>query len=422
MSADFGADARREWRNGWPLALSCLAGMAVGSIALYILGPLIAPIEQETGWSRTQITFGVTVSTVTGALLSPVVGMLLDRFGPRRVGLPGAALALGALTLISVFPHNYPLYLLLWFVMSLGAVGVMPTVWATAIASSFDRARGLAMAVALCGSSASALIMPLLSTLVIDTYGWRAAVPIINGIVALVVLPILWWGLHSRADEKRGKAKRADETLPLHEAPVLTGVTNVRDAVLSWQFFKIAGAASLFTAIGIGLVTSMVPVMTSLGFPRTEAAAIAGLVGLASFVGRISTGFLIDRFNSDIVAGTLVLFPVISCLLLLNVDGSVMVASIAVFLLGLSLGAEVDVVAYLAAEKFGTARYGTIFGFINAGWFLATAIGPLLISLSYDMNGNYEQVIKIGIPLFLIVSLLLYTVGKPLPFDEPKQA
>jgi MFS family permease len=417
MSAEFNADARREWRKGWPLALSCLAGMAVGSIALYVLGPLIGPIEQETGWSRTQITFGVTVSTVTGALLSPIVGMLLDRFGPRRVGLPGAALALGTLTLISVFPQNYPLYLLLWFVMSMGGVGVMPTVWTTAIASSFDKARGLAMAVALCGSSASALIMPLLSTLVIDTYGWRAAVPIINGMVALVVLPILWWGLHSRADEKR-----TDETLPLHEAPVLTGVTNVRDAVFSWQFFKIAGAASLFTAIGIGLVTSMVPVMTSLGFPRTEAAAIAGLVGLASFIGRISTGFLIDRFNSDIVAGTLVLFPVISCLLLLNVDGSVMIASIAVFLLGLSLGAEVDVVAYLAAEKFGTARYGTIFGFINAGWFLATAIGPLLISLSYDMNGNYEQVIKIGIPLFLIVSLLLYTVGKPLPFDEPKQA
>jgi len=278
------------------------------------------------------------------------------------------------------------------------------------------------MAVALCGSSASALIMPLLSTLVIDAYGWRAAVPIINGTVALVVLPILWWGLHSRADEKRRDEKHADETAPLHAARVLTGVTNVRDALFSWQFFKIAGAASLFTAIGIGLVTSMVPVMTSLGFPRAEAAAIAGLVGLASFIGRISTGFLIDRFNSDIVAGTLVLFPVISCLLLLNVDGSVMIASIAVFLLGLSLGAEVDVVAYLAAEKFGTARYGTIFGFINAGWFLATAIGPLLISLSYDMNGNYEQVIKIGIPLFLIVSLLLYTVGKPLPFEELRQA
>jgi MFS family permease len=417
MSGGFDAESRREWRQGWRLAVSCLAGMAVGSIALYVLGALIGPIEQETGWSRTQITFGVTVSTVTGALLSPVVGMLLDRFGPRRVGLPGAVLALSTLTLISVFPQNYPLYLLLWFVISLGGVGVMPTVWTTAIASSFEKARGMAMAVALCGSSASALIMPLLSTLVIDTYGWRAAVPIINGLVALVVLPILWWGLRSRADDKRN-----DENHALREAPVLTGVTNVRDAVLSWQFFKIAGAASLFTAIGIGLVTSMVPVMVSLGFARAEAAAIAGLVGLASFVGRISTGFLIDRFRSDMVAGTLVLFPVISCILLLNVDGSVVIASIAVLLLGLSLGAEVDVVAYLAAEKFGTARYGTIFGFINAGWFLATAIGPLLISLSYDMSGNYEQVIKFGIPLFMTVSLLLYTVGKPLPFDEPARA
>ncbi len=88
---------------------------------------------------------------------------------------------------------------------------------------------------------------------------------------------------------------------------------------------------------------------------------------------------------------------------------------------GLALGAEVDVVAFLAAEKFGTARFGTIFSLINSGWTLATAVGPLLISLSYDLTRNYELAIQLSIPAFVLVSLLLFTIGKPLPFDEPAQ-
>ena len=86
---------------------------------------------------------------------------------------------------------------------------------------------------------------------------------------------------------------------------------------------------------------------------------------------------------------------------------------------GLSFGAEVDVIAFLGAEKFGTARYGTIFGFVTASWYLATAAGPVLTSLAYDMTGSYRIAIKVAIPLFALVSLLLFTLGKPLPFDEP---
>jgi predicted MFS family arabinose efflux permease len=415
MSAGFDAASRQEWRKGWPLAVSCLSGMAVASIALYVVGPLIEPLQAEFGWSRAQIMLGLTVSTLAGALLAPLVGMLLDRWGPRRIALPGVVLTLGLFSTLSLATDSYPLWLGLWLIIAAGSLGVSPTVWTMAIASTFEKSRGLAIAVAMCGSSLAALVMPSLSTGLMDAYGWRQAIPMFCVVIGVVLMPVLWFGLRSKADQRRSGQALSE----IVAAPPAPGVTSVRRAVLSPQFIKLVVAAFLFTVCSLGMVSNMVPVMTSFGFGRAEAAGIAGLLGLGSFTGRIATGYLIDRYNSSIVSGSLVLLPIISCLLLLNVDGSVATASAAVLIFGLALGAEVDVIAFLAAEKFGTARFGTIFSFITSGWTLATATGPLLISLSFDLTNTYLLAIKLSIPVFVVVSLLLFTIGKPLPFDEP---
>lgn len=408
--------ARQEWRAGWLLAVASMAGMGVGSILVYVIGALTAPIEQEFGWSRAQITLGLTISTLLGATLAPVVGLMLDRWGPRRIGLPGAFFALCSIALLALATSNYAVWIGLWFVIALGAVGVKPTVWTMAIASSFDKARGLAMAVALCGSSLAALTMPLLATTLSDAYGWRAALPMICAIVGLVLLPILFLGLRSKADVARnGPAPHAGAA----KAP--TGVASVRDAVLSPQFAKLSAAAFIFTVCSLGFATNLVPILTSLDFTRREAAQIAGLLGLASFTGRLATGYLIDRFDSNRVAGLLVALPVISCAMLLNAQGDALMAAGAVLIFGLAFGAEVDVIAFLAAEKFGTARYGTIFGFVTSSWYLATAVGPVMTSLVYDMTGSYAFALKVAMPLFALVSVLLLALGKPLPFDEPEE-
>jgi len=414
VSLGFDAEARREWRESWPLGVSCLAGMTVASIALYVIGTLVGPIEAEFGWSRAQIMLGLTVSTLTGAVLGPVVGIIVDRWGPRRIGIPGAVLTLMLFSLLSLATDYYPLWLGLWLIISIGGLAVAPTVWTMAIASNFEKSRGLAIALAMCGSAVSALVMPPLATVLMLNFGWRAAVPMFCAIIGVVLLPILWFAFHSKADAARrhtGQAQAQTATL----AP---GVTNLRRAMTSGQFIKLALAAFLFTVCTLGMVSNMVPVMASQGFGPAEAAGIAGLLGIGSFAGRIGTGYLIDRFNSSLIAGSLVLMPVISCLLLLQFGTSAPVASAAVIIMGLALGAEVDVIAFLAAEKFGTARFGTIFSVINAGWTLATATGPLLISLSYDMTGDYRLAIQAIIPVYVVVSLLLFTVGKPLEFDQ----
>ncbi len=408
--------ARSEWARGWPLAIASLAGMMIASVALYLIGALIAPLEAEFGWSRAQISLGLTVSTLCGAVLSPLVGLMIDRWGPRRIGLPGAICALAALSLLSLTTGNPAVWLGLWFLVALFAVGIKPTVWTMAIASTFNKARGLAMAVALCGSSVAALVLPSLAIWLIDTNGWRAAIPLTSLIVGAVLVPILFFFFRSDADRARSGTAAEQPNVPQ------TGVLSVRTAVLSPQFAKIAGAAFVFTLCGLGMVSNLVPILTSLQFERTQAGVIAGLLGLASFTGRIGTGFPLDRFNSNLVAGSLVGLPVITCVLLLNAEGNAVMAAAAILIFGLAFGAEVDVIAYLTAEKFGTARYGTIFGFMTTSWYLATAAGPVLFSLVFDMTGNYAFALKAAIPLFALTSLLLFALGKPLEFDRQVSA
>ena len=403
------ATARQEWAENWPLALACLAGFMTPAMYLYTLGAFISPLEDEFGWTRSEITSGFSLMTIATGLGSPFLGVLVDKWGPRRIALPGAMLVLAAFSLISLATPSIRVWWGIWLFMALAAVTVQTTLWTAAIAANFDKARGLALAVALCGSGLASATLPLLATWVIDNYGWRMAPPVMGLVVAVVVFPILYFGLHSNADKpgnERARARAKAQSRPV----IRTGMAAM-DAIRTLRFAKLAFAAFVFSVCALGLVPNLIPILTSFEFGRTEAAAIAGVVGLSSIVGRVTTGHLMDRMNSNFVGGTCVLLPIASCVLLLVAPGNEMVALIAVLVLGLSLGAEVDVIAFLTAQQFGTASYGTIFGVIAGLYSLAAASGPFLVSLIYDLTGSYVLALQIAIPFFVMTSIALFTLG-----------
>lgn len=405
-------DARNEWKSGWPVVAASLAGFTLISFYTFSFGAFIGPIEKEFGWSRAQISIGLTVITVSAGLLTPVLGMVVDRFGPRRVGLPGALSYAATYGLLGLTTANIWSWWGLWFLLAFTVIGIKPLVWTTAVASTFDRNRGFALAIALCGGGLTQAFAPAYSTWAIDSFGWRGAYPFLAISMGLVVFPILFWGLHSGAD--KGKGARRDDAGP---QPALHGLS-AREALRTGQFVKLAVAAFAFTVAAIGIVPNLMPILISFDYGRNEAAAVAGVAGIASICGRLGTGALLDRFNPNLVAGTVVLLPVASCLLLLAAPGSVAVAIAAVAIFGLALGSEVDVIAFLTARQFGTRHYGVIFGVISGLWAIATGTGPTLVNRIYDLTGGYELALQLVIPLFALTSLLLYTLGKPLSFPE----
>jgi MFS family permease len=185
-------DARAEWRSFWYLPIAAALGYSSSVLHVYSIGPFIAPLQLEFAWSRAQISVGLTVSSFISAILCIPIGMLVDRVGPRRVGLVGVLVMSAAFASLSTTTGTPANWVALWSVIAFGTLWVQATVWTSAVASRFEASRGLAFAITLSGGSLSAAVFPLLATWLIGAHGWRTAFAAMAGIWAALVFPLLF--------------------------------------------------------------------------------------------------------------------------------------------------------------------------------------------------------------------------------------
>jgi MFS family permease len=140
------SSALGEWRSHWPLALAAALGYSVAVLHTYSIGVFIAPLQEEFGWSRSFISLGITTAGVMAAVFSLPVGMAVDRFGPRPVAIVGVMLMCGSIALLGTASGTTANWLLLWVIVGFGNLGLQVTVWTSALATRFERSRGLAFA------------------------------------------------------------------------------------------------------------------------------------------------------------------------------------------------------------------------------------------------------------------------------------
>lgn len=394
-----------EWRRGWGVVLAGALGMGLASVSIYSIGIFTGPLEDEFGWSRAEVASGMTFISVLGVLTAPFVGMLIDRWGPRRIGLPGVAFYCMAIAALSQATGSLAVWWGLWFLYSLAATMIKPTIWTAAVSSVFARGRGLALSVMLCGTGLGSSLTPLVGNWLIDSYDWRTAYVLLGCFWMALVFPAVFLLFHSRKDKARPSEPNAGE------ATDLTGIS-VREGLRSTTFAKLAGAAFVASLVIVSFASGLVPILTWQGLTRTEAASIAGLVGISTVIGRLVGGYLLDRINGSGVGGVSLLLPIVSALLLLAGDGDLRLATVAAAILGLSLGVELDAVAYLATRHFGLRNFGALFGTVSGLLALATGVGPLLISLSYDHFGGYREVLIAYVPLCVLSSALFFALGR----------
>ena len=268
---------------GWRVVLAAYFGVMVsfGSLLVFTFSIFLKPLSAEFGWSRESISAAFGFAAITVAICSPPLGSLLDRYGPRRLILPcmavfGVAFAsLGLLT-----PRLFHLYAT--FVL-LGIVGNGTTQmgYSRAVSTWFDRRRGLALALVMAGVGTGAMLLPPLAQTLIHSYGWRAAYGLLGALVLLFGLPLTALFVRERP--------RAPGSAALE----LEGLT-VAQGIRSRSFWILIATLFLGSMSVNGAITHLSPLLTDRGVSAATAALAASALGLASFCGRLLTGFLLD--------------------------------------------------------------------------------------------------------------------------------
>jgi MFS family permease len=405
------ADVWAEFRRGWPIVIVAAVGLACGLSALpiYSLGVFTKPLGEAFGWSRAEVQSIYTWMTIGNLVASPALGWLIDRHGVRLVcifSLIGQALGFVALgvagdTLLSFYAIG--------FITAVIGVGTVPITWTRVIVDWFDRGRGRALGLALAGTGVSAAFIPSYTTWLLQEFGWRMAYVGLGALPIVLALPLSLWLLRDRTTGA-GTATAVRARAAANAEPTIADV-EFKTAVTGYRFWAMNTAFFLIGASVAGLIAHLIPMLTDGGLAPATAAQIAGVIGIAVIVGRIGTGYLIDRFWAPGVGLILLCLPILSCLLLASGVGGVPGALLAALLIGLAAGAEFDLMSFLVSRYFGQRRYGIIYSCLYAIFKLSAGIGAPVFGYAYDTTGSYTMILFSAIAALLAGSILLLCLG-----------
>jgi predicted MFS family arabinose efflux permease len=409
-----------EWRKYWPLVLAAFLGVSVPSIAVISIGLFVGPLEKEFGWSRTEISAGISLAALMTIPLSPLIGALIDRWGGRRLALPGLLLTSLAIASLSLANGSFVQWMLLWALYGLAAMLIKITLWTAAIAGTFHAGRSMALSLTLSGSAMVVIVIPPLTEWLIGSFGWRMAYIGLAAAFGIPALVMSYISLYDARDRARVARASAPSDLPPPEPARLQGLS-VAEALRCFALYRIAGATLITLLLSAAFMVHQFPILTESGVSRQNAAMLASLAGVASIVGKLVTGWLMERYDGGVIGCITNLVLALAMLLLMEPFRTSSTIVLAMIIIGYSNGTKLQICVYLTSIYAGMLNYGKIFGVMASVIAVAGGIGPLVGGMIYDLSGEYDLLIFAGIPTSVIAGLLLLRLG-PYPGWAPSRA
>ena len=392
------------------LVLTASVGFSFFSIMISSTGLFFEPFSKEFGWSRALLSSGASVAMLLTAVLSPFFGAMIDRFGSRRVVLPGLVLTILSISAFSQVNGSTTQWLVLWMVFGIVAVSIKSTAWTAAVLGVFQQSRGLALGLVLSGTAVAQAVVPPLTNWLIITQGWRATyIWLATGWGGVTFILCLFY-LFDAVDRKNEKAERqlqSGETVDADEQ--LPGL-NRREAMRDSALWKIAISNFVVRALTMGLTIHLFSILTEAGVTRTNAAWFASLGGIAGIAGKLVTGYLLDRFAPNWIGGLTLGAAALAFLLLQVGIHSPTLIVIALIVNGYAAGTKTQITGFLTAQYGGMRNFGSIYGFMAALMSLAAGVGPTLAGLIYDQFGGYGPFLTAGTIGCLLGGILMITL------------
>ncbi len=382
---------------------------STGSIVVLSFGVFFASFVAEFHASRSAISFAFTLHNVCAALAIPLLGGLIDRVGPRRVILVGTTLF--GLLLLSSKLLDARIEIAYLFFATLGLVGgtTSPVPYGVAVARWFDQHRGLALGLMAVGLGIGGVLMPLAAQRLIATVGWRNAYATLGCIVVVISLPVVALWLRDDPQQMGLQPDGAmNNTLQAVEIP-----TEGLSWYVTWHRPSFWLLVLVFFLAGIGLYGCMAhlpALLADRGLSARSGAAASAIVGLALLVGRFGAGYLLDRMFAPRLAMIVFGLAAVGIALLWS-GGAAGVALLAAFLIGMGMGAEVDIIVYSLSRYFGVRALGTAFGVGFASYVLAGALGVWLMGAGFDLAQSYSLPLAVSFVSMVAAVALLSRLG-----------
>ena len=387
--------ARAEWARHWKVPLVGMLGVTGSAAYSYSSGVFMVAMTEEFGWSRAQFSSALTVQMLAGLLIVPFAGRVLDWLGPRRMALTGIAPFVLIFSAMGLANGNITQWWLLTGLLSLGNAAVMTTLWVAGTTRTFDASRGLAMGVTLAGMGLATGLWPVLAARYIEWLGWRMAFPAMALTWAAVLLPltVLFFKPRDLPAPAMGSAPGA--------------VPPLGPALRSRAFVCILVAGSLFAFCQLSLIVHLVAILRGKGIDMQTAAGVAGLTGVFSVLGRLTTGWLLDFLPlRPLAVGAFSLMLGVVALLGFG-DGSLPMLMAGAALLGFSAGSEMDVVTYIASRQFDQRLFGSVHATVQTGYAICSSLGPLAAGRIFDVYGSYDRHFMLVVPVVLVATLVI---------------
>jgi MFS family permease len=382
---------------GWRVALAACLGVmgGFGSLFVYTFTVFVKPLGAQFGWNREAVSVGFAIAAMTVGMASPLIGRLIDRFGPRHIILPcmtvfGCGIASFALLRSGIWQ-----FYLTCFVIGVVGNGAAHLAYARSISTWFERRLGVALALVMVGAGLGAMILPVIAQAVVTRSGWRAAYLTLGLTALLLGLPLSWLYVQDRETTKTKTAEIQH-----------TGFTWQQGA-RSFPFWIIVAVLFVSSISMNGAITHLSALLTDRGITPASAALCASILGGTSILGRVVTGWLLDRFFGGRVAFVINLATAGGIFMLANANSFVS-GSAAAALIGIGAGGEAAITPYLLTRYFGLRAFSTLYGLTWTFYAAAGAAGPVILGRTFDVTGSYTSLLTtLALALAVAAAMML---------------
>jgi MFS transporter, OFA family, oxalate/formate antiporter len=407
--------SRLPFFYGWVvLGCLCCAGFSRQGGATATFSVFVEPLTREFGWSRTAISGAASLGGVLAALLSPLIGPLLDRHG-SRVALCLAVLGTGIAALLLSLSQSLIVFYLLFCIARLNWASPFELGIYSTLNNWFVVRRPLANSIATMAQMAGLVAMPLIAQLAMRGHDWRAGwIAIGATVIAIGFVPVWLFMVHRPED--LGLRPDNAETAPAGGATITAVAFETafsrRQAVRTSAFWLLLGYTVLVYPVQAGVSLHQAANLIEHGVAPTIAASIVGLFSLMSGVASAACGLMPRSLAIRYPMAVGGVFLTAGCLAMIGI-ASVAQGAIAAALFGLGIGGMLTLLPIAWADYFGRAHYGAIRGLALSAQVIAQAAGPVLSGALHDWTGGYTRSLECFAALSLLSALVALAARRP---------